>query len=312
MTKREWNFRMKKPFLIFDSVFINCRFNSLINMLNAFYVDNGILLYNYIPVYLFKEKYNTYKPENVTTKPIKEILKENNIDEKSIGYSLNLVNEIKNCANENCCCIIRVDCFEVPYMEKFFHKKHYRRYILLYDIDLKKGIVRISDAQKVENTKLMDVPIREVEKWYKAYLDNFYFKKIDKDDTIYEFINLNNDLDVEPRNNRKELIESIKIRKKDLSKNVKTLTGIYKGIEKYTLEQLQITFNKILLSKKADLYRYEIFENDDILQLIKQQIDYISVIFYNIAKKDITNLKNKIQDFTVLEEKINLQLDNVK
>ena len=138
---------MKSHFQIFNDIYINCKYHAILNMLNAFNVDVNVILYNYITIYKSSPQYNTYKPKYITTRNLQDILFENGILEEKIDYTLNLFEKIKECNRNDCCAIIRVDMYEIPYHKEYFKKKHYRRYVLLYDIDIEKGIVKILDRE---------------------------------------------------------------------------------------------------------------------------------------------------------------------
>ena len=105
---------MKAHFQIFNDTYINCKYHAILNMLNVFNVDVSVILYNYITIYKSSPQYNTYKPEYITTRNLQDILFENGILEEKIDYTLNLFEKIKEC-NNNCCAIIRVDMYEIPY-----------------------------------------------------------------------------------------------------------------------------------------------------------------------------------------------------
>ena len=82
--------------------------------------SGSVILYNYITIYKSSPQYNTYKPEYITTRNLQDILFENGILEEKIDYTLNLFEKIKECNNNNCCAIIRVDMYEIPYHKGYF------------------------------------------------------------------------------------------------------------------------------------------------------------------------------------------------
>ena len=45
-----------------------------------------------------------------------------------IDYTLNLFEKIKQCNRDDCCAIIRVDMYEIPYHKGYFKKKQQRSF----------------------------------------------------------------------------------------------------------------------------------------------------------------------------------------
>lgn len=297
---------MKAHFQIFNDIYINCKYHAILNMLNVFNVDVSVILYNYITIYKSSPQYNTYKPEYITTRNIHDILFENGILEEKIDYTLNLFEKIKDCNKNNCCAIIRVDMYEIPYHKGYFKKKHYRRYVLLYDIDIEKGIVKILDREKNNvNSNLISIHFRELSKWYDSYLKNFYFSKIDTDCTLYIFkqINKNNSQVI---SNKNSLLFDITCYKTELYNNIKTLQEMYTKVKPDSYETLKISLSKILLAKQADKYRFNKIGKSQCAEIISQQINMITVMFYYIEKNDIDKVKEQLKNFIELEEKFNL------
>lgn len=296
---------MKAHFQIFNDVYINCKYHAIINMLNAFNADINVILYNYITIYKYNSQYNTYKPEYITTRNIQDILFENGILEDKIDYTLNLFEKIKECNRDDCCAIIRVDMYEIPYHKGYFKKKHYRRYVLLYDIDIEKGIVKILDREKNNvNSNLISIHFKELSKWYEYYLKNFYYSKIDTDCTLYIFKQIyKNNSQVISNNN--EFLFDISCYKTELYNNIKTLQDMYTKVKLDSYETLKISLSKILLAKQADKYRFNKIGKSQCAEIINQQINMITVMFYYIEKNDIDKVKEKLKNFIDLEEKFN-------
>ena len=296
---------MKAHFQIFNDVYINCKYHAILNMLNVFNADINVILYNYITIYKYNSQYNTYKPEYITTRSIQDILFENGILEDKIDYTLNLFEKIKQCHRDDCCAIIRVDMYEIPYHKGYFKKKHYRRYVLLYDIDIEKGIVKILDREKNNvNSNLISIHFKELSKWYESYLKNFYYSKIDTDCTLYIFkqIYKNNSQDI---SNNNEFLFDISCYKTKLYNNIKTLQDMYTKVKLDSYETLKISLSKILLAKQADKYRFNKIGKSQCAEIINQQINMITVMFYYIEKNDIDKVKEKLKNFIDLEEKFN-------
>lgn len=296
---------MKDHCQIFNDIYINCKYHAILNMLNIFNVDVNVILYNYIMLYKYNPQYNTYKSECITTRNIQDILFENGILEEKIDYTLNLFEKIKECNRNDCCAIIRVDKYEIPYHKKYFKKKHYRRYVLIYDIDLEKGIVKILDREKNNvNSNLISVGFREINKWYDSYLKNFYYSKIDTDCTLYMFRQIyKNNSQVIPNNN--EFSFDISCYKTELYNNIKTLQEMYTKVKPDSYETLKISLPKILLAKQADKYRFNKIGKSQCEGIINQQINMIKVMFYYIEKNDIDKVKEQLNKFIELEEKFN-------
>ena len=286
---------MKNHFQIFNDIYINCKYHAIMNMLNVFNVDINVILYNYIMIYKYNFQYNTYKPEYITTRNIKNILFENGILEEEISYTLNLFEKIKECNKNDCCAIIRVDMYEMPYHKEYFKKKHYRRYVLLYDIDLEKGIVKILDREKNNvNSSLISVDYKEFNKWYNSYLRNFYYTKIDTDCTLYMFKKVHENKE-QIILNKNELLFNIICYKNELYNNIKILEEMYLKVKADFYESLKISFSKILLAKQADMYRFNKLGKQQCGRIIKQQINIIKVMFYYIEKNNIDKIKEQIK-----------------
>lgn len=294
---------MKNHFQIFNDIYINCKYHAILNMLNIFNVDINVILYDYITLYKYNSQYDTYKPEYITTNNIQDIFFENGILERKIDYTLDLFEKIKECNRDNCCAIIRVDMYEVPYLKEYFKKKHYRRYILIYDIDLESGMVKILDRERNNlNSNLISIDFKELSKWYNSYLKNFYYSKVDTDCTLYIFRKFK-----ENKNKvvSKEFLFDVTSYKAELDSNIITLKAMYSKVKVDFYESLKISFSKILLAKQAEEYRFNKLNKTQCEEVIKQQINIIKVMFYYIEKNDIYKIKEQLSIFIDLETKFN-------
>ncbi len=149
---------------IFNDIYINCKYQALMNMMILFNKDKNVILYGIMPKYEFEKNYKVYQVKNYMYKPISEILMENGILEEKVQFTEDIIGKINKCKdNKKKCLIIRIDLYYASYNLKFYRKQHYKRFILIHNVN--EETATIMDKDQYNNyQEYIQIPLCEIEK----------------------------------------------------------------------------------------------------------------------------------------------------
>ena len=293
---------------LFNEIYINCKYQALMNMMILYNRNKDVILYGFIPKYEYSKDYHVYQVKNYTYRPISEILKDNGIIESSLIYSDNIIHILHECQKGNKCLIIRIDLYYTPYNLKFYKKQHYKRFILINNINEEDAT--IYDKDQYNNYKeYTQIPLIEIAEWYNGYINNYYKTGLRTDETIYLY-ELKEKAKPIHFDSKEIFIKAIKNLNNIFTENIKTLEDITEKIENKTNFEFNKTLEKFLNHKKIERYRYKIFKEDLLDKNIKRQEEIINEIRLVLLRNNENNEKilNKFKEFVELEKKINNKL----
>lgn len=314
--------------------FVDCKYESIYNVLKFFNKDIVLLNLIYYFKYYKEDEIIKYKPESKID--FKNFLKIYKIEESSFDKTSDLINFLKCKLETYQCAVIKTDLYYQSFSKKYYRKKHKKHNIFIKKVQ--ENDVKIIENEFADSEKYieMDIAIEEIEEWYYGYISNFYEKGLDTADTLYfykensnvkieynEFNRILTSNEVLQKENRNIILEYIENNNKNEKSELQTYLNLIGCAmkEKERAEiigetQMSLYYSKVIniLHKlqRTTIYKKENEKNIEIEKLTKLLIQEKKGNEYLKNKNIIYRVKDKYKTSTYkdeLKEKIFLITD---
>ena len=166
--------------------FIDCKYESIYNVLKNFNKDAETL--DYLYYFKLKKTEKDLLKVNVESKVnFFDFLKTFNIEEESYSKTFNLKRFLdENLKNGNCI-VIKVDLFYQDFSNKYYMKKHKKHNVFIRQIIDDNVWIIENEFADSENYIEMCIKFKNLEMWYNGYLENYFFNGKDIEDTLFVY-----------------------------------------------------------------------------------------------------------------------------
>lgn len=285
--------------------FIDCKYESIYNVLKNFNKDAETLEY----LYYFKinnTKNDLLKVDVESKINFSDFLKIFNIEEKSYRKTLNLKKFLSKNLNKDNCAVIKVDLFYQDFSNKYYMKKHKKHNVFIKQITDDNVWIIENEFADSENYIEKCIKFKNLEMWYNGYLENYFFTGKDVEDTLFVY-----------KENKNIYLKKSKyfelLDKQSLLKNEKNNHNILiKYLTRtYSKDKENQTFMNLLNYKIKERKRLNYIGSSYIKNIIDNEITLLHKIIRKIIKEEEFN-EEKILLINLEKNRINNMLENEK